>query len=87
MGVGCLWRGLFRILVQKKKKKKDKISWLHVTSHINLHTTSMLLAEAKGALTPIEKQKRKPSVLSVEMSGMLKSAAELSAGKSASTSF
>ena len=43
-----------------------KISWLHLTSHINLHTTSMLLAVAEQISHPTQKQKTMPSVLSVE---------------------
>lgn len=44
---------------------------------------SILLAEAKANLT---RQKTKEDILNVETSGMLKSAPELSTGKSASTS-
>lgn len=58
----------------------QKISWLHVTCHINLHTMSILLADSWKISPNKLKQKRTPSVW--KRPGMLKSAAERFTGTS-----
>lgn len=55
-----------------------KISWLHVTSHVNLYTTSMLMAVAEQNILPGTKTKEDAICTTVSMENVKH--AEISTG-------